>query len=170
MQRRDVRNHQCEARWRRSHRLHGSSARHAEGLPGPGRLAQRTSTRFTMMHGPQRIHYQPRSGASYEAPLDLLVPALMRMRNCKDSLQMLVLLDTLPEMLLPALAQAASQKNYPAVAVKTIIKYCGPAYLDRTLGKERARSLRARYADREVISGWEVCSLTKITEMPINKG
>ncbi len=106
-----------------------------------------------MMNGLPRIHYQPRSGASYEAPIDLLVPALMRMRNCKDSLQMLVLLDMLPEMLLPALALTASQKNYPAVAVRTILKYCGPVYLDRTLGKERARNLRARYADREVISG-----------------
>jgi hypothetical protein len=106
-----------------------------------------------MMHGLQRIHYQPRSGATFEVPLDLLVPALMRMRKCTDSLQMLVLLDSLPEMLLPALAQAASQKNYPAVAVKTIIKYCGPQYLDRTLGKERARNLRARYAEREVLSG-----------------
>jgi hypothetical protein len=30
---------------------------------------------------------------------------------------------------------------------------CGPVYLDRTLGKERARELRALYAEREVMSG-----------------
>jgi hypothetical protein len=52
------------------------------------------------------------------------------------------------------LAQAASQKTYiPAVAVKTIIQYCGPQYLARTLGETRARTLRARYAEREVLSG-----------------
>jgi hypothetical protein len=91
------------------------------------------------------LRYRPRTAASYEAPLDLLVPALMRLRNCTDSLKTLVLLDSLPEILLPALAQAGSQKTYiPAIAVKTIVKYCGPKYLARTLGEARARALRAR--------------------------
>ena len=61
------------------------------------------------MQGLSRVHYQPRTGASYEAPLDLLVPALMRLRHCNDSLKTLVLLDSLPDILLPALAVAASQ-------------------------------------------------------------
>ena len=79
----------------------------------------------------------------------------IRLRNCTDSLKTLVLLDSLPDIIIPALALAASQKTYiPAIAVKTILKYCGPAFLARTLGKERARNLRARYAERgEVISG-----------------
>jgi len=106
-----------------------------------------------MMNVLPRIHYQPRSGSTYEAPLDLLVPALMRMRKCTDSLQMLVLLDSLPDIILPALAQAASQKNYPAIAVKTIIKYCGPRYMAATLGEARANALHTRYAERKVISG-----------------
>jgi hypothetical protein len=30
--------------------------------------------------------------------------------------------------------------------VKTVVKYCGPDFLARTLGRERARNLQARYA------------------------
>ena len=74
------------------------------------------------MQGLPRIHYQPREAATYEAPLDLLAPALMKLRHCNDSLKTLVLLDSLPDLLLPALAYAASQKTYvPAIAVKTIL-------------------------------------------------
>jgi hypothetical protein len=99
------------------------------------------------MQGLPRIHYQPRQGATYEAPLDILIPALMRLRQCTDSLKALVLVDSLPDLLLPALALAASQKTYvPPIAVKTIVKYCGLAFLTRTLGAAQARNLRARYA------------------------
>jgi len=35
----------------------------------------------------------------------------MKMRECDDSLKAFVLIDSLPDMLLPALAYAASQKN-----------------------------------------------------------
>jgi hypothetical protein len=102
------------------------------------------------MLGLPRIHYTPRTSASYEAPLDILVPALMNLPKCDDSLKTLVLLDSLPDIILPALAQAASQKTYiPPVAVRTVVKYCGPAFLARTLGPERARCLRKRYAERE---------------------
>jgi hypothetical protein len=98
------------------------------------------------MQGVPRIHYTPREGASYEAPLDVLIPALMRLRECNDSLKTLVLLDSLPDLILPALAFAASRKAYiPAIAVKTTIKYCGPAFLERALGKSQARNLQARY-------------------------
>jgi hypothetical protein len=99
------------------------------------------------MQGVLRIHYQPREAATYEAPLDILIPALMKLRGCTDSLKALVLVDSLPDIILPALAFAASQKTYiPPVAVKTVVKYCGPAFLARTLGRERARNLQARYA------------------------
>ena len=39
------------------------------------------------MQGLPRIHYAPRSGATYEAPLDILIPALMKLRECDDSLK-----------------------------------------------------------------------------------
>ncbi len=98
------------------------------------------------MQGIDRIHYRPREGATYEAPLDILIPALMKLRECDDSLKALVLVDSLPDIILPALAQAASQKTYiPPVAVRTVVKYCGPAFIARTLGRERARNLQARY-------------------------
>ncbi len=99
------------------------------------------------MQGVPRIHYRPREGAAYEAPLDILIPALMKLRECNDSLKALVLVDSLPDIILPALAYAASQKRYvPTVAVKTLVKACGPVFLARTLGRERARNLQARYA------------------------
>ncbi len=107
------------------------------------------------MQGMPRIHYQPREAATYEAPLDILVPALMKLRKCTDSFKALVLLDSLPDLILPGLAYAASKKQYiPAVAVQTLVKACGPDFLKRTLGAARARSLQARYAERrEVLSG-----------------
>jgi hypothetical protein len=95
---------------------------------------------------PDRIQYAPRDGASYEAPLDVLVPALMRLRKCEDSMSTLVLIDSVPEMILPALAWAASGKRYiPPVAIKTLVKACGPAFLERCLGEERARTLLSRF-------------------------
>lgn len=106
------------------------------------------------MQGLPRMHYQPRGAATYEAPLDVLIPALMRLRACDDSLKALVLVDSLPDLILPALAYAASQKNYiPKIAVQTVVRCCGPDFLARTLGAERARSLRARYAEQAVLSG-----------------
>jgi hypothetical protein len=100
------------------------------------------------MQGLPRIHYQPRESATYEAPLDLLIPALMRLRTCTDSLKTLVLIDSLPDLILPALALIASQKTYiPPIAVKTLVKHCGQAFLARTLGRERARNLQTRYAN-----------------------
>jgi hypothetical protein len=106
------------------------------------------------MQGVPRIHYQPRGAATFEPPLDILIPALMKLRECNDSLKALVLVDSLPDIILPALAYAASQKTYvPAVAVKTVVKWCGPDFLACTLGEARACSLQTRYAEREVLSG-----------------
>lgn len=106
------------------------------------------------MQAYERIHYAPRSGATFEAPLDILIPALAKLRQCDDSLETLVLMDSLPDLILPALAWAASRKRYiPSVAVKTLVKGCGPLFLERCLGKARARELTARYAEAEVLSG-----------------
>jgi hypothetical protein len=59
--------------------------------------------------------------------LDVLIPALTKLRKCEDSLRTLVLVDSLPDIILPALAWAASGKTYiPRVAVKTLVQYCGP--------------------------------------------
>jgi hypothetical protein len=106
------------------------------------------------MEGLPRIHYAPRSGATYEAPLDVLVPALMRLRECKDSLGVLIYLDSLPDIILPALAWVASRKAYiPHCAVETLVKYCGPLFLERCLGKARSRELLARYPKGAALSG-----------------
>lgn len=95
---------------------------------------------------PDRIQYAPRNGASYEADLSLLVPALMRLRHCEDAMSTLVLIDSLPDIILPGLAWAASEKRYvPPTAIKTLVKACGPAFLGRCLGRERARILLQRY-------------------------
>jgi hypothetical protein len=102
------------------------------------------------MQAVERIHCAPRSGASYEAPLDVLIPALMRLRKCDDSLSALVLIESLPDIILPALAWAASQKRYiPSIAVKTLVRYCGPVFLGRCLGRARARELAGRYSKAE---------------------
>jgi hypothetical protein len=44
----------------------------------------------------ERIHYAPRSGATYEPSLDILLLALSRLRACNDSLDALVLIDRCP--------------------------------------------------------------------------
>jgi hypothetical protein len=78
----------------------------------------------------------------------------MKLRKSDDSLKTLVLLHSLPDILLPALAWAASQKTYfPRVAVKTLVKGCGAEFLERCLGKMRARELMGRYAEGETLSG-----------------
>lgn len=107
------------------------------------------------MQAYERIHYAPHSGATFEAPLDILIPALMKLRQCDDSLQTLILMDSLPDIILPALAWAASRKQYiPRVAVKTLVKGCGPLFLERCLGSTRTRDLMMRYlSDGETLSG-----------------
>jgi hypothetical protein len=69
------------------------------------------------MQGLPRIHYQSRGSATYEAPLDILIPALMKMRECDDSLKALVLIDSLPDLLLPALAFAVRPEHWYRKAV-----------------------------------------------------
>jgi hypothetical protein len=72
----------------------------------------------------------------------------------RQQLKTLVLLASLPNMLLPALTQAASQKTYiTSVAAQAVVTYCGHDYLARTLGRNRARGLQVRSAEREGLSG-----------------
>ncbi len=63
------------------------------------------------MQGVPRIHYRPREAATYEAPLDILIPALMKLRECNDSLKALVLVDSLPDIILPALAYGSAEHS-----------------------------------------------------------
>lgn len=101
-----------------------------------------------------RIQYSPRQGATYEPPLDILAPALAELRECEDSLSALVLLDSLPEMILPGLAYIASRRQYvPHAAVQAVVTYCGPLFLERCLGKKRSRALLKRYPKRAACSG-----------------
>lgn len=100
----------------------------------------------------ERIQYAPRQGATFEPSLDILVPALARLRDCNDSIDTLVLIDSLPDMILPGLAWVASQKTYiPRVAVETLVKYCGPEFLERCLGEPHSRQLLARYPKRAAL-------------------
>lgn len=95
---------------------------------------------------PDKLQYAPRQGATHSPNLDVLVPALMKLRHCNDSLSTLILIEGLPDRILPDLAWYAAEKTYiPRVAIKTLIKACGPAYLERCLGRERARILRERF-------------------------
>ena len=72
----------------------------------------------------------------------------------RQQLKTLVLLASLPNMLLPALTQAASQTTYiTSVAAQAVVTYCGHDYLARTLGRNRARGLQVRSAEREGLSG-----------------
>jgi hypothetical protein len=90
-----------------------------------------------VMQGLLGVHYAPRSGATYKEPLDILLPALMKLRHCDDSLKTLILLDSLRDILLPA---KTWRKQYILrVAVKTLVKDCGAEILERCLGEcERA--------------------------------
>ena len=78
------------------------------------------------MISPAMVRQKPRSAARYEEPSDILIPALAKLRQCKDSMDVLIYIDTLPEIVLPALAWAASRKTYiPSIATKTLVQYCG---------------------------------------------
>lgn len=100
------------------------------------------------------IQYAPRAGATYEAPTDVLVPCLVKLRECRDSMDVLVLIDSLPDLILPAIASAAAERHYiPYFAVQAVVTYCGADFLERCLGKRRARELLTRYPKRAALSG-----------------
>ncbi|MFS8081901.1 MAG: hypothetical protein ACMG51_00505 [Ginsengibacter sp.] len=102
------------------------------------------------------LHSKPRTGAVEVDMPDVLSVALVRLRQCRaDTLDVLVLADQLPEMILPALAWAASRKPFIArVSVQTLVKYCGPHFLERCLGKSNARELALKYRNApQVVSG-----------------
>lgn len=98
--------------------------------------------------------HSARTGALEVDMPDVLAVALARLRRCRvDSLDVFVLCEDLPELVLPALAYAASRRAYPRELVKVLIKYSGPLFLERCLGRRRARELIARYQEDKTLSG-----------------
>jgi hypothetical protein len=98
------------------------------------------------MSAVDRIHRHPRGAAINAAPSDVLVPALAKLSRCQNDFATLILIDSLPAKILPDLAWAASQKRYIApIVTRTLIRACGLPYLERRLGRERARILSQRY-------------------------
>lgn len=101
----------------------------------------------------ERVQYAPRSGATFEASTDVLIPALMKLKACRDKMDVLILTDQLPDIILPALTWVASRKTYiPHFAVETLVKCCGPLFLERCLGKARSRELLRRYPKRAALA------------------
>lgn len=86
----------------------------------------------------ERVQYAPRQGVTFEPSLDVLIPALERLRACRDKMDVLVLTDQVPDIILPALAWVASRKTYiPHFAVETLVKCCGAA-ISRKMPREVA--------------------------------
>lgn len=105
-----------------------------------------------MMHD-RRLHYSPRTGSLETDTPDILIPALSGLRPCRDSIDTLVYIESLPDLLLPALAWEASRKPFiPRVATHTLVKYCGALCLRQRLGARKAAQLLARYPLRETAS------------------
>lgn len=95
----------------------------------------------------------PRSGATFEASTDVLIPALMKLGDCRDKMDVLILTDQLPDIILPALTWMASRKTYiPHFAVGTLVKCCGPQFLGRCLDRSRSRELLRRYPKRAALA------------------
>jgi hypothetical protein len=102
------------------------------------------------------FHSTPRTGPLEGEMPDVLAFALSRLRRCNpDTLDIFILCDELPDLVLPALAFVASQRSYiPRESVRVLVKYCGPLFLERCLGRRCARELVAKYKDdKQVVSG-----------------
>lgn len=96
--------------------------------------------------GVVKLQFPPRTAPSEPDIPDVLVPALAALRDCSTSLDILQLMDTLPDRLLPHLAWAASRRRHiPSRNIQVLIKCCGDLMLERALGRHRLRMLKARY-------------------------
>lgn len=95
----------------------------------------------------------PRSGAIEAETPDILIPALAKLRECRDSIDVLRLCDEWPDMLVPHLAWAASRRrSTPGWVVGLLVRYCGDLFLERSLGRFRLRQLKGRSA-HQILSG-----------------
>ncbi|MDA9523056.1 hypothetical protein XI06_22940 [Bradyrhizobium sp. CCBAU 11434] len=98
------------------------------------------------MMGVVKLQFSPRTAPSEADVPDVLVPALAALRDCSTSLDILQLIDMLPDRLLPYLAWAASRRRYiPHRNIQVLIKCCGDVMLERALGRHRLRQLKTRY-------------------------
>jgi hypothetical protein len=97
-----------------------------------------------------RLHCKPRTAAVEADTPDVLVPALSALRRCKDSIDLLQMVDELPEIILPHLTWAASRRtDVQPRFVKILMKCSGETFLERVLGRTRLGQLKLRFA------GWE---------------
>jgi len=103
-----------------------------------------------------KLQFAPRTAATEGETPDVLVPALARLRACgSDSIDVLRLADELPDIVLPHLAWAASRRrDIPPVAVRVLMKCCGDLFLERCLGGQRLRQLKARYPVSEAFQAF----------------
>ncbi|MDO8980303.1 MAG: hypothetical protein Q7V17_13825 [Afipia sp.] len=94
------------------------------------------------------MHRTPRTGALNEEPPDILIPAMGKLRECGTGFDTLMLIEAVPDALLPALAWFASRKrDMPRAAVTALVKACGFAHLERGLGRTRTRELMAAFGE-----------------------
>lgn len=100
-----------------------------------------------------RLHYAPRTGVLESDMPDILIPALTMLKACRDPIDVLRLCyDGLPDLLLPALAWAASRKAFiPKWATHTVVKFCGDNFLRRTIGARKTMQLLKRYPLKESV-------------------
>ena len=94
-----------------------------------------------------RLHSRPLAGAVEQDVPDVLVPALAKLRACRDSIDVLVFLEQeLPDALLAALTWHASRiRDIPSRHMKVLVKCAGDQMLTRALGRARARQLKTRF-------------------------
>jgi hypothetical protein len=96
----------------------------------------------------------PRTGVVETDTPDILIPALARLRECQDSIDVLRLCDQLPDGLIPHLAWASSRRRTtPSWVIALLVKYCGDVFLERSLGQLRLRQLKLRCPATQALSG-----------------
>lgn len=96
-----------------------------------------------------KLQFAPRTAAVEADTPDVLAHALAKLRQCGgDAINVLRLMDELPEVVLPFLAWAASRRqDIPARAIRVVMKCCGEPMLERALGLQRLRQLKQRYGE-----------------------
>jgi hypothetical protein len=100
-----------------------------------------------------KLQFAPRTAAAEPDIPDVLVPALLKLQRCSDMIDVLRLVDELPDIVLPHLTWAASRRScVPERFVKVLVKCCGELHLERCLGRHRLRQLKARFPT-EILSG-----------------
>ncbi|MDH2406808.1 hypothetical protein QCM77_44315, partial [Bradyrhizobium sp. SSUT18] len=80
--------------------------------------------------------------------------AIRQKRRRQRAGKIALTIDSLPDMILPGLAYAASRRQHiPRDAVQAVVTYCGPLFLERCLGRVRSRELLKLYPKPAALSG-----------------